>query len=1023
MAQDNLYVMLDIFDFDDDLVGTADDDPRVRGIIDNAWTTKEAQWSKDKTKNARKASKASNYLEQAQKRRSELDTMQARRDAWDAAKRSIDAVINKQIGLFSMRGYLLTEELGKIAEIASKATGVNVPVGAVQSLVPSGIEVREHEGAQGKELPVPKDASKYSNTESLLETYHYEDLYALLDAPQQPEGMGRGLGGKITHQPAATLKAWAEADKHKLPTKSTTIVGDHNKLFQKCCDVFADEDSKRAYDEYLAYRALRKIIDEAAMVASVSKKLDSATVAGFVRKMQESASRLGRTLSAEDADAYLQYMCSQKGITYASSVSGGTNTAAAVQYEVCPWCGAFMDPGVKSCTECGGRIFITCPNCGSENRADVKYCAKCGFDYGNLRRAQQVVDEATGSIEALRFDEAEQLLDTAETLWKSMPEIAQRRTVLEARRTQIGPLSDQLHDAIEHHAFHTAKQLYEDIGRRAPDFTDAQLLERINAGIAAAETIMKQAGPTPGVDVALRVYEACADYPGLSAILAANPPKPAGAVHVRADGVRRANVVSWDASATADAVYKVIRKAGSRPLDEHDGDEVERTAGTSATDTTIEPNTVYYYAVIATLGPLSAAMSLAEPVVNYFDVKDPQLVAEDGAIRIAWSGVPKNADVEVWRATGTDAPARRPGEGDRVSNIIGGGLQDTGLRNGTAYQYTLFAVYMDADGQRRYSQGVCVGGIPLSPPEPIEFVIPQLMPDDTFTLQWDAPNDGESRFFLAREDVGYSLGDSVPLRELASSYDELHVVSTGPDSGTFTLPDDAVYHLIPATVKEDTAFIGAVSTVTKRKVVSIDKITDSSGDAVIMFDWPQADCVRVLLAWRTDHYASGPNERGSSRKMVNKKTYDLLKAIKVEGLANKTTYYFSLFAQLGEGDAISYSAPSNRSFSFGKSDTVTYRVETSTFLGRIRSAKLVVESTGDVPPSELRVSKDMVPAFATQGACVLEVPQQSGAGRHEFPLPPSVLRKGQCYKLFFKDDDDYNHVDLILQAGISPEIG
>ena len=45
MAQDNLYVMLGIFDFHDDLVGTADDDSRVLGIIDNAWNTKKAQWS------------------------------------------------------------------------------------------------------------------------------------------------------------------------------------------------------------------------------------------------------------------------------------------------------------------------------------------------------------------------------------------------------------------------------------------------------------------------------------------------------------------------------------------------------------------------------------------------------------------------------------------------------------------------------------------------------------------------------------------------------------------------------------------------------------------------------------------------------------------------------------------------------------------------------------------------------------------------------------------------------------------
>lgn len=1021
MAQDNLYLMLGIFDFNDDLVGNADDDSRVLDVIEKAWNTKKVQWSKDATKNARKASAAKNCLDQEKKRRGELNTMQARRDSWTAAKQSIDTVISGQIRTFSMRGYLLADEMSAIAENVSKRTGVTVPVDVVQSLVPSGIEVREGEAAQGRELRAPKSLSKYRDTEALLETYHYGSLYALLDAPQQPEKGIRHLGGKITHEKAATLKAWAEEDKKALPTKSTTIVGDHNKLFQKCCEVFSSDASKNDYDEYLAYKALKKILDEAELVASVSKKLDGATAAGFIRNMQEAASKYQRALTAEDADAYLQYMCSSKGFMYASSV-GGSEATETPQYEICPWCGAFMDPGVKSCTECGGKIFIACPNCGTENRADVKYCAKCSFDYGNLRRAQQLVDAATGSIAALRFDEAAQLLDSAELLWKAMPEIARQRKVLETRRAQIGPMSSQLHEAVEHHEFNKAKQLYDAITRHAPDFNDSTLLERIDAGIAAAATIMEQAGTAPGIEEALRAYEACADYPGLSAILAVNPPKPAESVQVRPDGARHINAVSWEPSPTANVVYKVIREEGSRPLDEHDGVEVACTAGTSATDKDIDPATAYYYGVIATLGPLDASMVVTDAAVNYFDVKDVRLTADDASIRVTWGGVPRNADVEVWRTAGTSAPAK-PGDGERVTNVVGTGLQDAGLRNGVEYWYTIFVAYHSSDGSVRYSHGVSISGIPIAPPEPIEFVIPQLMPDDTFTVQWDAPNDGESRFFISCENVDYELGDAVPLETLSGMYDELDVVPTGPDSGTFTLPDDGVYHLIPVTVKEGSAFIGAISTVTRRKVVSISKIADSGGDAIVMFDWPQADCDRVLLVWRTDHYAAEPNERGSNRKSVNRKTYDLLKAIKVEGLAGKTNYYFSLFAQLGSGDAISYSAPSNMSFAFGKSDSATYSVETSSFLGRIRSATLVIDSTGDVPASELRVNMNAIPVFATQGTCVLEVPQQSGAGRHELAIPSSMLRKKQCYKLFFKDDDDYNRVDLVLKAGVTPEIG
>lgn len=1020
MAQDNLYLVLGIFDFNDDLVGTADDDQRVLGIINGAWETKKAEWSKAKTKNAKKASKASNYLEQEKRRRNELNTMQARRDAWTDARQSIDSEINKQLGMFLLKGSLLTSELEIIAETVSKSVGVTVSTGIVRALVPENVEIGESEQAHGKKLEQPKDLRKFKNNDATLDAYHYDNLYELLDHPQTPEGHERNQGGRIVRQSAATLKKWAEEDKKVLPTKATTEVGDHKKLFEACCDIFSSEESKERYDSYLEYRAIEKALNDAELVASAPKKLDDSVIRGLVRRMQEASSQLGRTLETSDAEAYLQYMCSEKGFVYAGAISDDSANAAP-QYEVCPWCGKFLELGARVCTSCG-PIRVACSKCGTENLANVKYCASCGNDYGNLKLARNLADEASQSIRTLRFDEAQQLLDNAESLWASLPEIAEQRSALETNRQQIGELPDQLHEAVEHHEFCKAKQLYDDIVKRVPGFSDPQLQDRIEAGIENAKGILAQAGANPGLDAALRAYEACRDYPGLGALLAANPPTSAANVTVRTDGVRRANIVTWDASPTEHVVYKVIRKVGSRPLDDNDGTEVERTAGTSVTDEGIEPNTEYHYAVVATLGPLAAAMACADAAVNYFDVKNVNLTAEDGAIRITWNGVPKNAEVEAWRTAGTVPPAK-PGDGERVGNVIAGGLQDTGLRNGTEYRYAIFVGYKDAAGRVHHSAGQTVSGIPTAPPEPIEFVIPQLQPDDSFTLQWDEPTDGESRFFLSREGVALNMGDAVPLTQLEGTYDELAIDRTGSETGTFTLPNDAVYNLIPATVKDGTAFIGTVCTVTRRKVVQIDKIMDSGGNAVIMFDWPQESCDRVLLLRRTDHYAAGPNERGSVRLSVSKKTYDLLKAIKVENLADKTTYYFSLFAQLGSGDSISYSAPSNKTFSFGKSSSATYWVETSSMFGRIRSAKLVIESTGDVPACELRVSMGTLPVFRSQGTSVLDVPEQSGAGRHEFPIPTDGLRKKQQYKLFFTDDDEYDRTDLVLKPGASSEIG
>lgn len=48
------------------------------------------------------------------------------------------------------------------------------------------------------------------------------------------------------------------------------------------------------------------------------------------------------------------------------------------KYNPCPECGADMDEGATSCSQCGYEVPEKCPNCGTELSKGVKFCPECG---------------------------------------------------------------------------------------------------------------------------------------------------------------------------------------------------------------------------------------------------------------------------------------------------------------------------------------------------------------------------------------------------------------------------------------------------------------------------------------------------------------------------------------------------------------------------------------------------------------------------------------------------------------------
>ena len=165
MASTNLYLLLGIYDPKNDLVGSSDDDQAVMSVIDAALQSKRREWSNDKLKNPRKASKASNNLEKTNDALKDLGTMDKRHAAWIDAKATVDRQIRTMLGVFvsAHPGTLLEGEITKVREGVTRNLGITIDDATVRGLIPDGVTVGQGSGPSGKDLKKPASYAKFHN--------------------------------------------------------------------------------------------------------------------------------------------------------------------------------------------------------------------------------------------------------------------------------------------------------------------------------------------------------------------------------------------------------------------------------------------------------------------------------------------------------------------------------------------------------------------------------------------------------------------------------------------------------------------------------------------------------------------------------------------------------------------------------------------------------------------------------------------------------------------------------------------
>jgi len=178
-----------------------------------------------------------------------------------------------------------------------------------------------------------------------------------------------------------------------------------------------------------------------------------------------------------------------------------------------------------------------------------------------------------------------------------------------------------------------------------------------------------------------------ADLPGLAAELAAIPPPPVLEVRAVADGsgVR----VTWRAAPAhgQDAVFAVVRGRGRAPDGPDDGTTVPMSSG-HAVDAEPPVGLQVHYAVFARLGTGSWSRAATTSVRVVPPVSDVVVDGGTDAVTGRWHVHPAAATVEVARATGRPDAPPQPVAVERKR-----GFRDTSVADGTAYYYSIVAVY------------------------------------------------------------------------------------------------------------------------------------------------------------------------------------------------------------------------------------------------------------------------------------------------------------------------------------------
>lgn len=420
----------------------------------------------------------------------------------------------------------------------------------------------------------------------------------------------------------------------------------------------------------------------------------------------------------------------------------------------------------------------------------------------------------------------------------------------------------EVHSKIQEGALREARRIFDaQVAAAAGSATDA--INKAKAALEGAEQKLEElrarakaaveSGNLREAAEALRgALTICSDDESLAEMERALP--PAAPMNVIASAVEDSRFVrlSWEPGfgTTADSSYKVIRKTGSRPRNNTDGEVLASgVAATTFEDRRPPFAASVFYGVAATRGGgFSPVATVSTEVIP--PVRAVQVSSDPSSVTLRWETPPGARAVAV-QQIGPDGTTSQVPVGAHSS------ATSASLRTGSVYTYFITAYYTGLDGGTKESEPYKVEAIPRGAATPVlEFTLsdvtlpgglPELeavwSPVDGFVVEiWHFPHNPE-----------WTAGRRVPMTQVRAKGTQLagRSIAGGRREGVRGAPGFGLRHYVAVTRDGGNGVIGG--TVAHGIGPRVENITvERFGDEVLLaWDWPGSD-YDVLVQWWVD---------------------------------------------------------------------------------------------------------------------------------------------------------------------------
>lgn len=986
--------------------------PELSGsVIGKAFAEKQKEWSKN-VNNPAKGREARKKLDLTGKTGSFQRIMLSddgdvteRREEAEAARKIADEKIESIINNFSGIKKIDTSAMEKLLERNKKF--LITAEEFRRRLKENGIEETAEASRNGGE-----NNTAFSRIKKDLEIVGRKSLYEYLFAwvSEPKNGRKKTDGSQWTMEDILALSCEEITEisdsayqRYNGIAKKDEEVSAGKSLASACRTYLADARKRREYDDYLSL----------ALPEEVCERIDGFGIGGAISLEQSKDllvlyASLRPGLSVEEMIGRLRKeFIGRKIFDYEFPHMGKDQPA----FKRCNLCGRLSEAVHTHCAFCGKPFRITCFRCGAEIENGISHCPGCGTDLKAKADAEEECAGAEKCLDRFDFAAAAEKTERAKRIWPECPLIAPLEKKLQEKRLRMEERDQKIRRLVRDRRFVEAKVEYDRLAAAVPGYGDEILRKQITGAVREAGEWLRKAQAFSGSEAQLVEYcskalALCADLQEARMLVLKYPPGPASNIRITANA--RSNLITWDKSPSEGGIlYRLVRKEGSVPESDTDGQVLTETGATQFEDEDLKANTPMFYSVYTfRSGVSSLPVTNREAVYNYPDVEAFEISEADRCLNLSWKRKSGMSGVELYRKE--DSPPAGYGQGEKLPLLSGDSYSDLQVQNDRTYFYTVYALYRTGSGMVP-SGGRTVKGTPAKPPEKVSGCLLSRN-GNAYSLEWKPVEKGTVEILMRESPWEHAPGSVLSRSEILSCLQPLPVTAKSANRVDFQWEKEGVAYLYPVNFVNRTGMIGdgiRISGAADFTGLQEPKISGST--IYLFFDW-SCKAARAAVLYKTGALPAGPEDPSAEKIVVTREQFLREKCITVYN-AEKSDYYFVVYAAYGDGI---YSSGISAVCRNGDPVRISYSVRTErNLMRRIRGIKVTVWGEGctGLPRMLLFRKNGVAPIHKGDGVLVCEI-ESGDRNSAEISIPDTGITEQTKFTLFFEDDSLYSRMIL-----------